>query len=104
VLGGARGAPYTSNLGAYYKNRHVSLHIIYNVVGRFISVATPSSQGIKRPEYTETFGRLDFSTSYTPSWFKGTVLDGSQVTLNALNLLSARARGYDGDTNSPNFV
>lgn len=97
-------APYTFNLGAYYETNDVSVHITYNYVGRFISAATPSSQGIMYPQYTESFGQLDLSASYPLPWLKGGIMDGAQVTLNALNLLGARARAYDGDTNSPNFV
>lgn len=97
-------APYTFNFGAYYENKDESIHMTYNVVGRFISEATPSSQGIMYPQYTESFGQLDLAASFTPSWFRGTVLERAQVTLNALNLLNARARAFDGDTNSPNFV
>ena len=97
-------APYSFNLGAYYENEDMSVHLTYNYIDKFISGATPTSQGIQTPQYSETHRQLDLSASYTLPWFKGTVMEGAQVTFDATNLTSAKQELYDGDTNAPNAV
>jgi len=105
VLGLVTGVPpYAFNLGAYYENDVISVHVNYNYIDGFISAAAPSQQGIQYPQYTNAYGQLDFSSSYTLPWLKGTVMEGAQLTFDATNLTSEKQRAYDGDTNSPNFV
>jgi hypothetical protein len=87
-------APYTLNVGAYYENDGASVHV----------TATPFTQGIMQPEYTEAHSQLDLSASYTLPWFDGTMLEGSQISLDGLNLTGERIRSYIGSSNNPNNV
>ncbi len=97
-------APYTYNLGAYYENYGASLRVTYNFVDRNVSGATPASQGINQPSYTDSYGQLDLSASYTLPWLTGTVLEGAQISFDALNLTGSFMKSYTGDTNSPGAV
>jgi TonB-dependent receptor len=97
-------APYTLNVGAYYEKDGASLHVTYNYVAKFVSGATPFSQGIMQPEYTEAHGQVDLSASYTLPWFDGTLLEGSQISLDGLNLTGVHIRTYIGSPNNPENV
>lgn len=94
-------APYAYNLGAYYDDYGFSIHVTYNVTGKFVSVSTPAYSGISFPQYFDTYRQVDLSTSYTLPWFDGTVLQGAELTFDALNLNNERQFSYFGDKNSP---
>lgn len=97
-------APYTYNIGAYYENEAVSVHLTYNYADRFISGSTPFSQNIMQPEYTDGYGQLDISASYTLPWLQGTAFDGAQFTVDALNLTQSRSLTYIGNKDNPDHV
>jgi TonB-dependent receptor len=97
-------APYTFNLGGYYEDDRISMRLTYNYIARFIDIATPASDGIMQPGYRSAYGQLDLSTSITVPWLDGTLLQGAQITFDALNLTNARQRRYIGNTNDPMSV
>ena len=95
-------APYAYNLGAYYENYGFSLHVTYNVTDKYISISTPAYSGIPLPQYFGTYRQVDlFHELHFLPWFDGTVLQGSQLTFDALNLNNERQYSYFGDVNSP---
>jgi TonB-dependent receptor len=93
-------APYAYNLGAYYDAHGLSVHVTYNITGRFVSISTPAYSGIPQAQYFDTYRQVDLSSSYTLPWFNGTLLEGAQITFDAINLNNEKQFSYVGDRNA----
>ena len=93
-------APYTFNIGGYYENDGLSLHVVYNFRDKMMTTASPASQGIEQPIYSEGYGQLDFSASYELKMLEGTPFEGSLLTFDCQNLTGSRMRSYSGSENS----
>jgi len=98
ALGVAR---YTYNLGSYYENNGFSLHMTWNYVARTISQATPASQNINQPGYTDPYGQLDLSSSYQLNFLDGTSFEGSMITFDIQNLTGSKQFSYIGTKSQP---
>lgn len=97
-------APITYNLGAYYENHGVSVRLTYNFIDEFVSVSSPAYSGIPDPQYTDKYGQLDLSSSFTLPWFEGGALEGAQVTFDAVNLTNEKQFAYVGNPNAVVFA
>ena len=97
-------APKTYNLGAYYENHGASVRLTYNMTDKFISVSTPAYSGIPDPQYMDKYKQLDLSSSFTLPWFDGTVLEGAQITFDAINLTNEKQFAYVGKPNAVVFA
>ena len=97
-LGPLPGVPkYTYNVGGYYENHNVSLHVTYVYSAAFISAPSPQNN-VNVPLIQDARGQLDFSGSYTlPSWWG---VD-SQVTFGATNITNQPIRTVFGYENAP---
>jgi TonB-dependent receptor len=97
-LGALPGIPkYTYNVGAYYENHNISLHVTYVYSASYV-VATAPQNNVSVPLIQDARGQLDFSGSYTlPNWF-GTE---SQVTFGASNITNQPLRTIFGYENAP---
>jgi TonB-dependent receptor len=86
------GVPhFTYNLGAWYENYGLSLHVDY--VWKDSSVAAIGPQNnVALNYYNDAYGQLDMSASYTLPWWGGR----TQITFNALNMNQAVQRTYTG--------
>ena len=98
ALGALPGIPkYTYNLGGYYENHNISLHITYVYSAAFVSAQAPQNN-VNVPLIFDARGQLDFSGDYTlPSWGG---MD-AQVTFGATNITNQPLRtafGYENAT------
>jgi TonB-dependent receptor len=93
-------APYAYNFGAYYEGYGFSVHATYNITGKFVSVSSPAYSGIPQAQYFDTYRQVDISSSYTLPWLDGTVLEGAQITFDAINLNNEKQFSYVGDRNA----
>ena len=97
-------APVTYNLGAYYENRGVSVRLTYNFIDEFVSISSPAYSGIPDAQYTDKYGQLDLSSSFTLPWFEGSALEGAQITFDAVNLTNEKQFAYVGNPNAVVFA
>ncbi|THD81709.1 MAG: TonB-dependent receptor [Phenylobacterium sp.] len=93
------GVPkFTYNLGAYYENYGVSVHLTYVYNDKLIAAAAPQNN-VNLPLIADARGQLDLSASYTlPDFFGQKQM---QVTFNATNLTNEPLRTVFGFENAP---
>lgn len=65
-----------------------------------MSLSSPAYSGIPQAQYQDAHRQVDLSSSYTISWFDGTILEGAQISLDAINLNNAKLFSYVGDRNA----
>jgi TonB-dependent receptor len=101
ALGNLPGIPgHTYNLGGYYENHNVSVHVTYVYNSKLIAATAPQNN-LPLPLIADARGQLDLSADYTlPSW-GGLV---SQVTFGAANITNAPLRTVFGFENAPYSV
>jgi TonB-dependent receptor len=92
-------APNTYNLGGYYENYGVSVHMTYVWTdktdgGPASGVTYPNGQNLHY--WNDSRGELDMSASYENPWYKGMLF-----TFDAINLNGAPIRVIDGYENTP---
>jgi len=98
ALGALPGIPrYTYNLGGYYENHNISLHLTYVYSASFVTSQAPQNN-VNVPLVADARGQLDFSGDYTlPNWWG---MD-AQVTFGATNITNQPLRtafGYENAT------
>jgi TonB-dependent receptor len=98
ALGVLPGIPkYTYNVGGWYENHNISLHVTYVYSASFVSAPSPQNN-VNVPLIQDARGQLDFSGSYSlPTWWG---VD-SQVTFGATNLTNQPIRTVFGYENAP---
>jgi len=92
-------APNTYNLGGYYENYGMSVHLTYVWTAK--TDGGPAS-GVTNPDgsnwhyYNDARGELDMSASYENPWYKDMLF-----TFNAINLTNEPIRVIDQNENTP---
>jgi TonB-dependent receptor len=101
ALGNLPGIPgHTYNLGGYYENHNVSVHVTYVYNSKLIAAAEPQNN-VPLALIADARGQLDLSADYTlPSW--GGLQ--SQITFAATNITNAPLRTVFGYENAPYSV
>jgi len=98
ALGVLPGIPsYTYNVGGYYENHNISLHITYVYNAKLVAAAAPQN-AVNLPLIADARGELDFSTDYTLPKFYGVEM---QVTFDGVNVTNAPLRTVFGFENAP---
>jgi TonB-dependent receptor len=87
-------APFTYNLGAYYENYGVSLHLTWTYMDKRV-VATAPQNNVNVPLITDPYGQLDLSAAYTLPFYENV-----QITFNAQNLTNEKQRTVFGYSNA----
>lgn len=97
-LGPLPGIPkYTYNVGAYYENHNISLHVTYVYAAAYVAAIAPQNN-VNVPLIQDARGQLDFSGTYTlPKLFGAE----SQITFGATNLTNQPIRTIFGYENAP---
>jgi TonB-dependent receptor len=101
ALGNLPGIPgHTYNLGGYYENHNISVHVTYVYNSKLIAATAPQNN-LPLPLIADARGQLDLSADYTlPSW--GGLQ--SQITFGASNITNAALRTVFGYENAPYSV
>jgi TonB-dependent receptor len=101
ALGNLPGIPgHTYNLGGYYENHNISVHVTYVYNSKLIAATAPQNN-LPLPLIADARGQLDLSADYTlPSW--GGLQ--SQITFGASNITNAALRTVFGFENAPYSV
>jgi len=101
ALGNLPGIPgHTYNLGGYYENHNISVHVTYVYNSKLIVAAEPQNN-VPLGLIGDARGQLDLSADYTlPSW--GGLQ--SQITFGASNITNAPLRTVFGYENAPYSV
>jgi TonB-dependent receptor len=101
ALGSLPGIPgHTYNLGGYYENHNVSVHVTYVYNSKLIAATAPQNN-VPLALIADARGQLDLSADYTlPSW--GGLK--SQITFAATNITNAPIRTVFGYENAPYSV
>jgi TonB-dependent receptor len=98
ALGVLPGIPsYTYNVGGYYENHNISLHVTYVYNAKLVAATAPQNN-VNLPLIADARGELDFSTSYTMPKFYGVEM---QVTFDGINVTNAPLRTVFGYENAP---
>jgi TonB-dependent receptor len=93
-------APYAYNFGAYYEGYGLSLHVTYNITGKYVSASSPAYSGIPQAQYFGAYRQVDLASSYTLPWLEGTLFQGAELTFDATNLNNEKQFTYVGDPNA----
>ena len=93
-------APYTYNLGAYWEGYGASIHVTWNYVAGFVASPSPAYSGIPQAQFYAPHRQIDLASSYQIPWFDGTMLEGAEITFDAINLNNEKYLQYVGDRNA----
>jgi TonB-dependent receptor len=101
ALGNLPGIPgHTYNVGGYYENHNISVHVTYVYNSKLIAAPGPQNN-LPLALIADARGQLDLSADYTlPSW--GGLQ--SQITFGAGNITNAALRTVFGFENAPYAV
>lgn len=92
-------APNTYNLGGYYENYGMSIHVTYTWTDKTDDGLTgyaALANGQPSHYFADPYGQLDLSASYESPWVQNMLF-----TFNAINLTGAAQRVIDGYENAP---